>query len=500
MLLNSEGSETLGPEPSGRKEPRQINPVVNVLSLLIAGLGATMIIPLFIELARPDGHAVIFALPMVATVTLGAILLVATRGAAQLALDHRQAFLVTASSWVLMPLITAMPLALAGLSWTDAVFEAASGLTTTGSTVIHGLEDWPHSVLFWRSFLQWIGGVGIIVTAVALLPFMRVGGMQLFRAESSDQSEKIEARAHIFVVRILVIYASLTALCAILYALLGMSGFDALNHAMTTLSTGGFSTHDASFGYFESPALHLTAIIFMLAGAIPFVVFMKFLNGDRAIFIKDPQVTAYVLLLLVITVTLGVWHVIDSGGPLGASLLNAAFSVVSVATTTGFATVDYTSWGAAAGAIFFFLTFLGGCAGSTAGGVKIYRVLVLYQIVVRHMRQTIMPSRVVSRNFDGRHMAEDAWSGVLVMVVVFFATFGAFAIALGFAGLDPLTALSASATAIANVGPGLGEIIGPSGNFAPLPDSAKWLLSVEMVAGRLEVLSFLVVLLPEFWD
>ena len=189
MFLNSESSERLGPAPAGRKEPRQINPVVNVLSLLIVGLGVTMIIPLFIEMARTDGHPVIFALPMVATVTLGAILLVATRGSAQLALDHRQAFLVTASSWVLMPIITAMPLALAGLSWTDAVFEAASGLTTTGSTVIHGLEDWPHSVLLWRSFLQWIGGVGIIVTAVALLPFMRVGGMQLFRAESSDQSE-----------------------------------------------------------------------------------------------------------------------------------------------------------------------------------------------------------------------------------------------------------------------------------------------------------------------
>ena len=296
------------------------------------------------------------------------------------------------------------------------------------------------------------------------------------------------------------IYASLTALCAIIFALLGMSGFDAINHAMTTLSTGGFSTHDASFGYFESPALHITAIIFMLAGAIPFVVFMKFLNGNRKIFFEDPQVTVYIMLLLGIAVVLGVWHVIDGGGPLGPSLLNATFSVVSVATTTGFATVDYTTWGAAAGTIFFFLSFLGGCAGSTAGGVKIYRVLVLYQIVVRHMRQTIMPSRIVSRNFDGRHMAEDAWSGVLVMVVVFFATFGAFAVALGFAGLDPLTALSGSATAIANVGPGLGDIIGPSGNFASLPDTAKWLLSVEMVAGRLEVLSFLVVLLPEFWD
>lgn len=500
MRLKSDWIDPLRVDSARDREPRQVSPVINVLSLLIAGLGGTMIIPLFIEMARPGGHIIIFALPMVVSVTLGIVLLAATRGSAQLALDHREAFLVTASSWVLMPLIAALPLLLAGMSWTDAVFEAASGLTTTGSTVIHGLDEWPASLLFWRSFLQWVGGVGIIVTAVALLPFMRVGGMQLFRAESSDQSEKIEARAHIFVIRILVIYGSLTAACAGLFAIFGMSGFDALNHAMTTLSTGGFSTHDASFGYFQSHALHITAIVFMFAGAVPFVVFIKFLNGNRAIFIHDPQVTAYFVLLAALSLLLGVWHFTQSGDPLGQSLLIAAFSIVSVATTTGFASEDYTLWGNAAGEIFFFLTFVGGCAGSTAGGMKVYRILVLYQIVIRYLRQTIMPSRVVSRSFDGRQMAEDAWIGVLVMVVVYFATFVVFATALGFAGLDLTTALSGSATAIANVGPGLGDIIGPSGNFATLPDAAKWLLSAEMILGRLEVLSFLVVILPEFWD
>jgi trk system potassium uptake protein TrkH len=500
MRLKSDGVNLPQTSISRNSLPRQISPVVNVLSLLLAGLGATMVIPLFIEMARPDSHPIIFALPMVGSVTLGFILFAATRSSAQLALDHREAFLVTASSWVLMPLIAALPLLLAGLSWTDAVFESASGLTTTGSTVIQGLDSWPASLLFWRSFLQWIGGVGIIVTAVALLPFMRVGGMQLFRAESSDQSEKIEARAHIFVVRILVIYGSLTAACAGLFAIFGMSGFDALNHAMTTLSTGGFSTHDASFGYFESSALHVTATLFMLAGAIPFVVFIKFLNGNRAIFMRDPQVTAYVALLVTLTLVLGIWHFRHSGDGFGQSLLTAGFNIVSVATTTGFASVDYTLWGSAASGIFFFLTFVGGCAGSTAGGIKVYRLLVLYQIVVRHLLQTIRPSRVVSRDFDGRRMAEDAWIGVLVMVVVYFATFVVFATALTFTGLDLTTALSGSATAIANVGPGLGDIIGPSGNFASLPASAKWLLSVEMVLGRLEVLSFLVVIMPDFWD
>lgn len=500
MRLKPDGVSSSPHDTSRTNPPRQINPVVNVLSMLIAGLGASMVIPLFIELARPGGHAIIFALPLIGSVTLGIILLAATRGAARLELSHRQAFLVTALSWVSMPLIAALPFLLAGMSWTDAVFESASGLTTTGSTVIRGLDDWPDSLLFWRSFLQWIGGVGIIVTAVALLPFMRVGGMQLFRAESSDQSEKIEPRAHIFVVRILVIYASLTALCAVLYFIFGMSEFDAINHAMATLSTGGFSTHDASFGYFQSHAMHITAITFMVAGAIPFVVFIKFLKGDRAIFLRDPQVTAYIALLLTLTLVLGVWHFSHSGDPLGQSLLTAGFNIVSVATTTGFASVDYTLWGNAATGIFFFLTFLGGCAGSTAGGVKVYRVLVLYQIVVRHLRKTIRPSRVVSRTFDGRLMAEDAWIGVLVMVVVYFATFVVFATALGFTGLDLTTALSGSATAIANVGPGLGDVIGPGGNFASLPDIAKWLLAVEMILGRLEVLSFLVVIMPGFWD
>ena len=481
-------------------EPRPLNPVIQILSILILGLGGSMIVPLMMEASRSGGHPTLFAFPMGVTLAAGTILLVATRSPVPLELDHRQAFLVTALSWLMMPAVSAMPFVFAGLSWTDAVFEAASGLTTTGSTVIHGLDHWPSSLLFWRSFLQWIGGVGIIVTAVALLPFMRVGGMQLFRAESSDHSEKIEARAHVFVVRILVIYLTMTAVCAFLFVLFGMSGFDAVNHAMTTISTGGFSTHDASFAHFTAPALHVVAIVFMIAGAIPFVAYMKFIDGDRTIFVRDPQVVSFLTILAIATVGLGAWHFSHSGDTLPASLLLSGFNVVSVVTTTGFASTDYTQWGNAAIGSFFLLTFLGGCAGSTAGGVKTYRLLIIYRVVKRHLIKIVTPNRVLSRQFYGRRLEEDAWTGVIALVFVFFATFAFFTLALTFTGLDFVTALSGSATAITNVGPGLGDIIGPSGNFASLPDAAKWMLAFEMILGRLEVLTFLVGFLPGFWD
>ena len=292
----------------------------------------------------------------------------------------------------------------------------------------------------------------------------------------------------------------MTAGCAALYATFGMSGFDAINHAMTTLSTGGFSTHDASFAFFEPRALHAIAIVFMIAGAIPFVAYMKFLDGQRTIFLRDPQVRSLLALLAGVSLVLGLWHATQSEDGLGQSIIYAAFNVVSVVTTTGFASTDYTAWGSATIATFFALTFLGGCTGSTSGGVKTYRILVLFQVVRRHLMLTVMPSRVVARTFDGRRMEEDAWIGVLVMVVVFLATFLLFAIGLAMTGLDFMTALSGSATAITNVGPGLGDIIGPAGNFSTLPDTAKWLLSAEMVLGRLEVLTFLVVCLPSFWD
>ena len=478
----------------------QVNPVVYILSLLVGGLGTTMLVPLLVEWSRPDGRPTMFLVPMLAALVVGGLLFAATRSEAELELNHREAFLVTATSWTILPVFAAVPFVFAGLSWTDAVFEAASGLTTTGATVVQGLDAWPPSLLLWRSFLQWIGGVGIIVTAVALLPFMRVGGMQLFKTESSDHSEKFEARAHVFVVRILIIYMSMTAACAGLYATFGMTGFDAINHAMTTLSTGGFSTHDASFAYFEPRSLHAVAIAFMVAGAIPFVAYMKFLDGDRSIFLRDPQVRSLLVLLTGVSLVLGYWHATQSSDGVGQSIIFAAFNVVSVVTTTGFASTDYTAWGGAAIGTFFALTFLGGCTGSTSGGIKTYRLLVIFQVIRRHLMLTVMPSRVVARTFDGRRLEDDAWIGAMVMVVVFFGTFLAFAIGLAMTGLDFMTALSGSATAITNVGPGLGDIIGPTGNFASLSGVAKWQLCAEMVMGRLEVLTFLVVCLPSFWD
>jgi len=476
-----------------------LTPVARVLGLMVCALAGVMLIPAAVDaaLANPDWRA--FAESAAVTGFIGGALVLATQHAAPFELSLRQAFLLTVACWLTVTAFSALPFLGLGLDYTDAFFEAISGITTTGSTVITGLDGLPPGILLWRSLLQWIGGLGIIVMAIVILPFLRVGGMQLFHTESSERSEKVVPSAFDLSVWIAVIYVLLTGFCALLYGLGEMTLFDAVNHAMATLSTGGYSTHDASFAYFQEPLTQWTGTVFMLAGALPFVVYIRFLKGERRAFWHDPQVRGLLRFLGLAVLAMAVWLWATREIAFLDALRLTAFNITSVVTTTGFASDDYSTWGPLAVAAFLAFTFVGGCTGSTSGAIKIYRHQMLWLTLRRQLLRLASPHRVVLLRYGGRAVPPDVPASVLAFIAVFMATVAVFTIALAGMGLDLETALSASATAITNVGPGLGPIVGPAGNFASLPDAAKWILSAAMLLGRLEIFSVLILLDPQFW-
>lgn len=405
-------------------------------------------------------------------------------------------FLMTSSVWMSAALAGAVPLALWQLSPTDAFFEAMSGITTTGSTVMSGLDQTPRGIIMWRAMLQAVGGVGFIVTAIALLPILKVGGMQLFRTESSDKGDKELRSAALFATATLQIYAGLIVLCAIVYLAGGMNLFDAITHAMTTLSTGGYSGYDASFGHFQSPFLQWSATLFMLLGGLPFAWYIR--GVYRGSFASE-QVRMMLWSLAGVISVLTLWMVFTRDVGLFDALRMVSFNVISVVTTTGYATEDYTLWGTLAVVAFFFLMAVGGCTGSTAGGAKAMRWLIFFRLARAQISRVYSPNRVVSVKYEGRRVDEDVASGVVSFFIFYAATFAALSIALTLMGVDMTTATSAALTSLANVGPGIGDIIGPAGNFATLSDPAKLLLILGMFLGRLEMLTVFVLFTPRFW-
>ncbi|GGF51489.1 Trk system potassium uptake protein [Terasakiella brassicae] len=414
-------------------------------------------------------------------------------------LSFPQAFFLITSGWVVVTIFGAIPFVIKGVSPTDAVFETMSAITTTGSTIFTEIDTLPPGILFWRSILQWIGGIGIIAIAVLILPILRIGGMQLFKIESSGTENESDRFTKSTIYRLSGVYLVLTVLCVLVYYILGMGFFDAVNHAMTTISTGGYSTHNASFGYFENLSLHWAGTIFMICGAIPFFLFVKMTLGNYRAIVSDQQVKGFLLFLLISCTFMTIWLVNEREIGIFHALTLTSFNITSVVTTTGYATDDYTAWGHGAVGMFLVLMFVGGCSGSTAGAIKIYRYQVLWIFVRSHLKKLLSPNRVVIMKYNGRTLTDDVPSSVLAFLAVFIATIAVFTVVLSLLGLDIITAYSASVTAITNVGPGMGHIIGPSGTFQPLSDAAKWVLTVAMLAGRLEVLVLLIFFEKDFW-
>ncbi|WP_343035965.1 TrkH family potassium uptake protein [Hongsoonwoonella zoysiae] len=477
-----------------------LRPVLNILGFLYVGLATAMLIPAVVDLAARNADWQAFIFSALITGLIGLLLSVALGGALSEGLNTRQTFVLTTLAWMTLPAFGALPFLWLGVGYADAVFEAVSGFTTTGSTVLSGLDSLPPGLLVWRSLMQWMGGVGIVVMAIVLLPFLRIGGMQLFQTESSDRSEKIVSRSVELIRLIGLSYLFLTTCCIFAYWGTGMSPFDAINHAFTTIATGGYSTHDVSFGYFKNPATAWFAVLFMIVGALPFVLLIQALRGQPLMLWRDPQVRAFmgfvIIVSLCVTIYLGVKHRV----PFDDALLMSTFNMISVVTGTGYAYGDYTTWGAPIVVLALLLKFVGGCTGSTTGGIKVFRFLVFFGTVRAHLRRMVRPNRVISEEYGASRLTSELSFSVLAFLVVYMGAVGIFTLILSTFDLDLVTALSAAATAVGNVGPGLGPIIGPTGNFAPLPDGAKWILSFAMLIGRLELFTVIILLDPDFWS
>ncbi len=477
-----------------------LRPVLLVVGILLSTLGAAMLLPVLFDVAAGNPDWMVFAASSGVTLFVGIALCVSNRGRTG-ELSTKQAFLLTTASWTALTAFAAIPFTWSSLqlSYTDAFFEAMSGITTTGSTIITDLREAPPGILLWRGLLQWLGGLGIIVMALSVLPMLKVGGMQLFRVEGFDTAGKILPRATQIAGELSVLYIALTAICAVCYQASGMSAFDALVHAMTTIATGGFSNHNDSLGHFASVPVELIGVVFMLLGSLPFALYLRALHGDFRTMLRDSQVRWFLATVAVFVVVGVIAQAPGAPETPSGPYLDSLFNVVSIMTGTGYATTAYDLWSPMAVSLFFILMFIGGCSGSTSCGIKIFRFQVLFQGLRQKIRLMFHPHGVFLETYNGRPLSPDVISAVTTFFFLYLGCFGVTAVALEAMGLDTITAISGAATAISNVGPGLGETIGPAGNFASLPDAAKWLLSAAMLLGRLELFAVLVLIMPAFW-
>ncbi len=471
-----------------------------ILGIFLITLAVSMLIPMLTLLlySRTDDLNAFLWSSLVTAVAGIAMLLPGRPKDAQL--RPRDMYLLTTCSWLVVCVFAALPMVLIHhISYTDAFFETMSGVTTTGSTILVGLDQASPGLLIWRSMLHWLGGIGFIGMAVAILPLLRVGGMRLFQTESSDWGEKVMPRSHMAAKYILFVYLGLTLLGFLAFWAAGMTPFDAINHSMASISTGGFSTSDSSLANWTQPAVHWVAVVLMIFGGLPFTLYVATLRGNRRALIRDHQVRGFLGFLLVTWLVFGTWLWLHSDNSWLDAFRIVAVNVTSVVTTTGFALGDYTTWGSFAVLLFFYLTFVGGCSGSTAGGLKIFRFQVAYVLLKANLQQLIHPRAVIKQQYNNHNLDEDIVRSLITFSFFFAITIGVIALGLALIGLDWVTALTGAATAVCNVGPGLGPIIGPAGNFSTLPDSAKWLLTVGMLLGRLEILTVLVLVTRAFW-
>ena len=471
------------------------------LGVLIVLMGGAMFLPLLIDLADGNRDWQVFAVSAALTIAAGLMLILANRGADLHRIGVRQAFVLTASSWLVTTAFGALPFVFGELrlSFTDAYFEAMSGLTTTGATVIVGLDDLPRGILLWRALLHALGGIGIVVMAVLILPFLRVGGQQLFRSESSDKSDKPFPRLAQVSAWIGAVYLTLNILCWIALAAAGMNWFDALCHAMSAVATGGFSTRDSSIAHFDSALIDWTLVLFMIAGSLPLTWYARVAReGWRPAW--DSQVGTFVVVCILASFLLALWLVFTADMTLFQALRLSAFNAVSIISTTGFVTADFSAWGGFALVVFFLLYFVGGCSGGTTGSIKIFRWQVLWAALRAQMSRMHQPNRVTVILYNDRKVGDEVLLSVINFVFVFIASFAALSLAVAaVSGLDFVSAITAVAACLSNAGPGLGQVAGPVGNFRDLNDPTIWLLSFAMLFGRLELFTILVLLTPGFW-
>lgn len=478
-----------------------LHPIIRVLSFVLILCAVMTLPPLLLALAGQERELAAFLMTCVGCSLVSLLGFVITAGR-RFEVSSVQLYLMTVSSWCLFAVVGAMPLYLGlhPLSFTDAFFESMSGITTTGSTVLSGLDSMSHSLLLWRGILQWVGGIGIIMLGIAILPFLRVGGMRLFSTESSDWSGKSLPQAHTLIQTIGIVYIGITLLACISYLLAGMGLFDAIVHAMTTVATGGFSNYDASVGYFgDNPSILWVGSLFMLLGALPFSLYASAIRGRSDLLWADSQVRGFLGFVAATVLVLSIERVLHSDISFFEAMTHATFNIVSIITTTGYASEDYTLWGSYAVVVFFYLMFVGGCSGSTSGGIKVFRFQIAFVLLRNQLHLMRHPHAILTTKYNNREVSDDIVRSIVAFSFYFAFTIAVLTFCLSLTGLDFLTSLSASATAVTNVGPGLGNIVGPAGNFSSLSDVAKWLLSAGMLLGRLEIMTLLVLFTRAFW-
>ena len=467
------------------------------LGILQIILGIFMLIPIFVQFFFKEIDSSFFGASII-TIIFGTLFFLSN-------LDHdkklnlQQAFLLTALSWLSIAIFGSLPLIFSevNFSFTNAFFESMSGITTTGSTIIPNLEEMPKAILLWRAILQWLGGIGIIVMAITLMPIMNVGGMQLFKISNSDSSEKILPKSKEIALRLIYIYSGLTTLCAISYKILGMNTFDSITHSMTTIATGGFSNYNESIGFFNSFSIEISAMIFIILGSLPFIAYIKFLNGDRKIFFSDIQIRTFLKIILISILILSIYLFLDKSSEL--NFRTVLFNVISILTGTGYVNAQFDNWGGFPLIIFIGLMFIGGCAGSTTCGIKIFRFQILYSFVLNQLKKIIYPKGIFVLKYNQSPVDDKFTASIISFIYMYLVIFFVITALLSLTGLDFITSISGAATSISNVGPGLGSTIGPNGNFSSLPDISKWILSFGMILGRLELFAILVLFLPSFW-
>jgi len=467
------------------------------LGILQIILGVFMIIPIIFQLIYSEIDSSFFGASLV-TIIFGTLFFLSN-------LDHnkaltlQQAFLLTALSWLSIAIFGSLPFIFSDLdfSFTNAFFESMSGITTTGSTIISNLNEMPKSILLWRAILQWLGGIGIIIMAITLMPIMNVGGMQLFKISNNDSSEKILPKSKEIALRLIYIYTLLTLVCGVTYKVFGMNYFDSLTHSMTTIATGGFSNYNESIGFFNNVSIEISAMIFIILGSLPFIAYIKFIGGNRKILINDSQIKTFFKIIFYSVIILSIYLILS--GTNEFNIRSILFNVISILTGTGYVNAEFDTWGSFTLILFLGLMFIGGCAGSTTCGIKIFRFQILYLFVVNQLKKIIYPNGVFVLKYDQNPVDNKFISSIISFIFLYLVIFFILTALLSLTGLDFVTSISGAATSISNVGPGLGSIIGPNGDFSVLPDVSKWILTLGMILGRLELFAILVLFLPSFW-
>ena len=479
---------------------RDFRSILNIIGLLLCIESFAMIIPLIVDLLYSNNDWKQFFYSSILTFIIGLVFFLSFRKEKN-KINIRQAFVLTILSWLLLAFFGSIPFIYTSslLSYSDAFFESVSGITTTGATVINNLDELPEGILVWRSLLQWFGGIGIIVLAMAILPTLQIGGMQLLHMEHDDPYEKTIPKINRFVLELFSLYICLSIVCGLLYFINGMNAFDSFIHAMTTISTGGFSNYNQSFSYFNSIQIELVSILFMIIGSLPFVLYLQFIHQKQKSFVIDDQIKLFFIILLSIVLVSAIWLHINHSQDIISSIRVSLFNITSILTGTGYTSNNYSNWGSFGTLVMIMIMFIGGCAGSTTGGIKIFRLQILFRGAINQIKKLTQPHAVLLMRFNGKTVNDNTYNSVMGFFFMYILLFIISALSLSFFKIDFLTALSASASAISNVGPGLGEIIGPSGNYFALENGAKWILSLTMIIGRLEIFTVLVLLSVNFW-